>query len=107
MAFNRRPPPHQPESDWRTRGSGPRKPGFLCSPVSMDKDVMKRLFRDAGIPIGKFLTFMSHRPFPPLPKLRRRNYCGGVYRIPGDRMRRTGQWKPGRLHSRRGYPHPV
>ena len=28
----------------------------LCSAVGMDKDVMKRLLRDAGIPIGKFLT---------------------------------------------------
>ncbi|MDR0455924.1 MAG: D-alanine--D-alanine ligase [Treponema sp.] len=38
--------------------------GVLGSAVSMDKDVMKRLFRDAGIPIGKFLTFRSHEPFP-------------------------------------------
>jgi D-alanine-D-alanine ligase len=30
----------------------------------MDKDVMKRLFRDAGIPIGKFLCFKSHEPLP-------------------------------------------
>lgn len=29
----------------------------LGSAVGMDKDVMKRLLRDAGIPIGKFLTF--------------------------------------------------
>jgi len=28
----------------------------LGSAVGMDKDVMKRLFRDAGIPIGKFLS---------------------------------------------------
>ena len=35
--------------------------GVLGSAVSMDKDVMKRLFRDAGIPIGKFLTFSSHK----------------------------------------------
>ena len=32
-------------------------PGVLGSAVGMDKDVMKRLFRDAGIPIGKFLAF--------------------------------------------------
>ncbi len=31
--------------------------GVLGSSVGMDKDVMKRLLRDAGIPIGKFLTF--------------------------------------------------
>jgi len=31
-------------------------PGVLGSAVGMDKDAMKRLLRDAGIPIGKFLT---------------------------------------------------
>ncbi|MCM2339129.1 MAG: D-alanine--D-alanine ligase [Burkholderiales bacterium] len=31
-------------------------PGVLGSAVGMDKDVMKRLFREAGIPIGKFVT---------------------------------------------------
>lgn len=30
--------------------------GVLGSAVGMDKDVMKRLLRDAGIPIGKFVT---------------------------------------------------
>jgi D-alanine-D-alanine ligase len=39
-------------------------PGVLGSAVGMDKDVMKRLLRDAGIPIGKFLVFASHEPFP-------------------------------------------
>jgi D-alanine-D-alanine ligase len=39
--------------------------GVLGSAVGMDKDVMKRLFRDAGIPIGKFLTFRSHNTIPP------------------------------------------
>lgn len=34
-------------------------PSVLGSAVGMDKDVMKRLLRDAGIPIGKFLTFKS------------------------------------------------
>jgi len=38
--------------------------GVLGSAVGMDKDVMKRLLRDAGIPIGKFLTFRSHEPLP-------------------------------------------
>ena len=38
--------------------------GVLGSSVSMDKDVMKRLFRDAGIPIGKFLAFRSHERLP-------------------------------------------
>jgi len=39
--------------------------GVLGSAVGMDKDVMKRLFRDAGIPIGKFLAFMAHNTIPP------------------------------------------
>jgi D-alanine-D-alanine ligase len=38
--------------------------GVLGSAVGMDKDVMKRLFRDAGIPIGKFFTFKSHESLP-------------------------------------------
>jgi len=36
----------------------------LGSAVGMDKDVMKRLLRDARIPIGKFLTFRSHNVMP-------------------------------------------
>jgi len=34
--------------------------GVLGSAVGMDKDVMKRLLRDAGVPIPKFLTFHKH-----------------------------------------------
>ncbi|MDR0878043.1 MAG: D-alanine--D-alanine ligase [Treponema sp.] len=34
--------------------------GVLGSAVGMDKDVMKRLLRDAGVPIGKFLVLRSH-----------------------------------------------
>ena len=34
--------------------------GVLGSAVGMDKDVMKRLFRDSGIPIGNFRVIMSH-----------------------------------------------
>ncbi len=33
--------------------------GVLGSAVGMDKDVMKRLLRDAGIPIGKFLVLRA------------------------------------------------
>lgn len=33
--------------------------GVLGSAIGMDKDVMKRLLRDAGIPIGKFITLRS------------------------------------------------
>lgn len=34
--------------------------GVLASAVGMDKDVMKRLLRDAGLPIGKFMCFRAH-----------------------------------------------
>ena len=34
--------------------------GVLASAVGMDKDVMKRLLRDAGIPTAKFITVHSH-----------------------------------------------
>jgi len=37
--------------------------GVLGSAVGMDKDVMKRLLRDAGIPIGKFITFKNGDKF--------------------------------------------
>ena len=33
--------------------------GVLGSAVSMDKDVMKRLFKETGIPIGKFITIYN------------------------------------------------
>ena len=34
-------------------------PSVLGSAVGMDKDVMKRLFKEAGIPIGKFITLYN------------------------------------------------
>ena len=34
--------------------------GVLGSAVGMDKDVAKRLLRDAGLPIGKYLTIARH-----------------------------------------------
>ncbi|MGI9384501.1 MAG: D-alanine--D-alanine ligase [Methyloligellaceae bacterium] len=34
--------------------------GILGSAVGMDKDVMKRLLRDSGIPIARFLVFRQH-----------------------------------------------
>ncbi|HUO56296.1 MAG TPA: D-alanine--D-alanine ligase [Candidatus Paceibacterota bacterium] len=37
-------------------------PGVLGSAVGMDKGVMKRLLRDAGIPIGKFLIATKTEP---------------------------------------------
>jgi D-alanine-D-alanine ligase len=38
--------------------------GVLGSAVGMDKDVMKRLLRDAGIPIAKFVTLYSDDDLP-------------------------------------------
>lgn len=34
--------------------------GVLGSAIGMDKDVMKRLFRDAGLPVAKFLVFRKN-----------------------------------------------
>ncbi|MGK7394877.1 MAG: D-alanine--D-alanine ligase [Candidatus Cyclobacteriaceae bacterium M3_2C_046] len=36
-------------------------PGVLGSAVSMDKDVMKRLLRDAGVRNARFMTFHKHQ----------------------------------------------
>ena len=44
-------------------------PGVLGSAVGMDKDAMKRLLRDAGIPIGRFLTLKSHERLPPFAEI--------------------------------------
>lgn len=38
--------------------------GVLGSAVGMDKDVMKRLLRDAGLPVGKFITLRKHQQVP-------------------------------------------
>jgi len=38
--------------------------GVLGSAVGMDKDAMKRLLRDAGLPVGKFITLKSHEKAP-------------------------------------------
>jgi D-alanine-D-alanine ligase len=38
--------------------------GILGSAVGMDKDVMKRLLRDAGIPIARFVTVIKGRAEP-------------------------------------------
>ncbi len=38
--------------------------GILGSAVGMDKDVMKRLLREAGIPIARFVTLLRGRPHP-------------------------------------------
>jgi D-alanine-D-alanine ligase len=38
--------------------------GVLASAVGMDKDVMKRLFREAGLPIGKFRAVRSGEKIP-------------------------------------------
>jgi D-alanine-D-alanine ligase len=44
--------------------------GVLGSAVGMDKDVMKRLLRDAGLPIGKFLTFRHSEKLPPFAEVK-------------------------------------
>ena len=38
--------------------------GVLGSAIGMDKELMKKLLRDAGIPIGKFLITKSHEAVP-------------------------------------------
>lgn len=38
--------------------------GVLGSAVGMDKDVMKRLLGEAGIPVGKFISLRSGDPLP-------------------------------------------
>ncbi|MGO9410108.1 MAG: D-alanine--D-alanine ligase [Spirochaetia bacterium] len=42
--------------------------GILGSAVGMDKDIMKRLLRDAGIPIPKFLVLRRREPQVPFPE---------------------------------------
>lgn len=42
----------------------------LGSAVGMDKDIMKRLLRDSGIPIGKFLVLKSHESIPEFQKIK-------------------------------------
>ncbi|MDR1302504.1 MAG: D-alanine--D-alanine ligase [Treponema sp.] len=44
--------------------------GVLGSAIGMDKDVMKRLLRDAGIPIGKFRVLNASEPLPDFTELR-------------------------------------
>jgi len=39
-------------------------PAVLGSAVGMDKDVMKRLLREAGVPVGKFLILKNHEKPP-------------------------------------------
>jgi D-alanine-D-alanine ligase len=44
--------------------------GVLGSAIGMDKDVMKRLLRDAGIPIGNFSVLKSYESLPDFAELR-------------------------------------
>lgn len=50
-------------------------PGVLGSAVGMDKDVMKRLLRDAGLPIGKFLVLRDWEPIPPFAEITAKIGC--------------------------------
>lgn len=45
--------------------------GVLGSAIGMDKDVMKRLLRDAEIPIAKFLAFSQSDPVPEFSKVKK------------------------------------
>ena len=51
-------------------------PDVLGSAVGMDKDVMKRLLRDANIPIGKFLVLKSSEKVPPHKEVEAALSCG-------------------------------
>ena len=44
--------------------------GVLAAAVGMDKDVMKRLLRDAGLPIGKFRSFRADEKIPDFDEIR-------------------------------------
>jgi len=44
--------------------------GVLGSAIGMDKDVMKRLLRDAGLPIGKFITLSHDQKRPIFKKIK-------------------------------------
>jgi D-alanine-D-alanine ligase len=44
--------------------------GVLGSAVGMDKDVMKRLLKDSGIPIGKFIVLRDWETIPPFSEIR-------------------------------------
>jgi D-alanine-D-alanine ligase len=56
-------------------------PSVLGSAVGMDKDVMKRLLRDAGIPIGKFLVLKSHEKVPSFAEVEAALSCTGSFFI--------------------------
>jgi len=45
--------------------------GILGSAVGMDKDAMKRLLRDAGIPVARFVVLHRSRPVPPFAEIER------------------------------------
>lgn len=45
----------------RTAGIAFVGPGVLASAIGMDKDVSKRLLRDAGIPVADFITVQRHQ----------------------------------------------
>jgi D-alanine-D-alanine ligase len=46
--------------------------GVLGSAAGMDKDVMKRLLRDGGVPIGDFICLRSHETIPAFDEMSRR-----------------------------------
>ena len=46
-------------------------PLLLGTSVGMDKDVMKRLLRDGGLPIGRFIVLHKHEKRIPLSRLKK------------------------------------
>jgi D-alanine-D-alanine ligase len=51
-------------------------PSVLGSAVGMDKDVMKRLVREAGIPIGKYIALKSNEKIPSFVQIEKELACG-------------------------------
>ena len=45
--------------------------GVLGSAVGMDKDVMKRLLKEAGLPIGKFMVLSDYQSLPDFKKIKK------------------------------------
>ncbi|MEJ2617529.1 MAG: D-alanine--D-alanine ligase [Ignavibacteriaceae bacterium] len=77
--------------------------GVLGSAVGMDKDVMKRLLRDAKIPIGKFITVKTEEPVPDFKDIK--NTLGLPFFIkPANMGSSIGISK---IHNKKEYPEKI
>jgi D-alanine-D-alanine ligase len=56
--------------------------GVLGSAAGMDKDVMKRLLRDAGLPIGKFIALKNHEKTPSFAEVKTTLYANDIQDMP-------------------------